>query len=72
MRKLLETEDEAQHSFVTALLTAEGIPFQVFDSHASGLFGHGVALIRRRVMVEDDDHDRARRLLDLALKAGPP
>lgn len=71
MRKLMETQDPAQLSWVVALLTAEGINFEVFDSHVSSLFGSGVPMIPRRVMVAEDDFDRAERLLDTASKAGP-
>ena len=42
MRSLMETQDPAQLSWVVALLTAEDIDFQVFDSHVSSLFGSSV------------------------------
>jgi len=71
MRKLMETQDAAQLSWVVALLTAEDIDFQVFDSHVSSLFGSGVMMIPRRVMVAEADFDRAKRLLDTAIEAGP-
>lgn len=71
MRKLMETQDAAQLSWVVALLTAEGIGFEVFDSHASSLFGSGVTMIPHRVMVAEDDFARAERLLNAASKAGP-
>jgi hypothetical protein len=71
VRKLMETQDPAQLSWVVALLTAEGIEFQVFDGHVSDLFGSGVAMIPRRVMVADADFDRAERLLKTASETGP-
>ena len=71
MRQLMETQDPAQLSWVVALLTAEDIDFQVFDSHASSLFGSGLTMIPSRVMVADADYDRARRLLETASKAAP-
>ena len=71
MRKLMETQDPAQLSWVLALLTAEGIGFEVFDSHVSSLFGSGVPMIPHRVMVAEDDFARAERLLKAASEAGP-
>ena len=71
MRKLMESQDPAQLSWVAALLTAEGIGFEIFDSHVSNLFGSGVMMVPRRVMVGEDDFDRAKRLLDAAIEAGP-
>jgi hypothetical protein len=71
MRKLMETQDPAQLSWVVALLTAEDIDFQVFDSHVSSLFGSSVMMIPRRVMVAEADFARAKRLLDAAIEAGP-
>lgn len=71
MQKLMETRDPAQLSWVVALLTAEGVQFEVFDSHASSLFGSGVAMIPSRVMVADSDFDRAKQLLETASEAGP-
>ncbi len=62
MRELLRTNDLVFLSWVQALLRAEGIVPTVLDSHMSVLEGSTFA-IPRRVMVEDDAHERARRIL---------
>ncbi len=62
MRELLRTNDLVFLSWIQALLRSEGIEASVLDSHMSVLEGSTYA-IPRRVMVEDSEHERARRIL---------
>lgn len=62
MRELLRTNDPVLLSVTDAVLRGEGIQCIVFDTHTSVLEG-SIGAIPRRVMVHDDDHARARRLL---------
>lgn len=62
MRELLRTNDLVKLSWLQALLTDAQIPHLVFDAHASVLEGSALA-IRRRLMVEDVDFARARRIM---------
>ncbi|MFK8253541.1 putative signal transducing protein [Ancylobacter terrae] len=62
MRELMRTNDLVLISAVEALLQAAGIGHYVADSHMSALEG-SIGLLPRRLLVEDDEHVRARRLL---------
>lgn len=62
MVELLRTNDFALLSYVRALLQAEGIAYDDFDGFMNILDGN-IGAIPRRIMVEDDDEDQARRLL---------
>ncbi len=62
MIELLRTNDFALLSYVAALLKAENIAFDDFDGFMNILDGN-VGAIPRRVMVDDDEAARARRLL---------
>lgn len=62
MVELLRTNDIVLLSFVRALLEGEGIKPIGLDEHASVMDG-SIAAIRRRIMVDDKDADRARRVL---------
>ena len=62
MKELLKASDPVLLSWVVATLAAEGIEAVVFDAHTSILQGTTNA-IPRRVMVAEEDHGRARRLL---------
>lgn len=63
MRELLRTNDAVQLARVTAILADEGIETFVFDQHLSSAFAGLVDLVQQRVMVADDDHAQARRIL---------
>lgn len=65
MKELLRTNNPVLLSWLTALLTSEGIEPIVLDAHASVMEGSIIA-IRRRLMVEDGDYQRARRLIEEA------
>ncbi len=63
MKELLRTNELVLLSWIQALLRAERIEPVVFDGHASVAQGSTYA-IPRRVMVDDADYARARRLLE--------
>ena len=63
MIELLRSNDVVLHSYVRALLEAECIQVIDLDQHASVMDG-SVAMVQRRVMVDDEDERRARRLLE--------
>lgn len=65
MREIMRTNDPVLLSAVEALLDAEGIGHVVLDRHMSILEG-SLGVIPRRVLVEDDGANRARRLLSAA------
>jgi len=62
MKELLRTNDLVKLSWLQALLSEAGFDSLVLDSHASVLEGSALA-IPRRLMVLEDDYERARRLL---------
>lgn len=62
MKELLRTNDIVKLSWIRALLADGGIEALVLDQHTSVLEGSAGA-IPRRVMVGDDDVERAKRLL---------
>lgn len=51
------------------MLTAEGIPFLLADAHISSIEG-GIGAFPRRVLVLDEDRQRALLLLEAAAAAG--
>jgi hypothetical protein len=75
MIELLRTNDPVLLSWLTVALSREGIDAVVLDTHTSVLEGSAAA-IPRRVMVADDDLDRAREVLavadEIAKGAGDP
>lgn len=62
MRELLRSTDIVRLSWLTALLADGGIEVVILDNHMSVLDG-SVNAIPRRMMVADDDHMQARRIL---------
>ncbi len=60
MMTLLQTTDAVKVTAVAALLRGAGVRFETFDTAAGSLWR---AIIPIRVMVDDDDHGRASRLL---------
>lgn len=62
MKELLRTNDHVLLSFATALLAEQRIEAVVLDSHTSILEG-SIGAIPRRLMVLDEDHVRAQRVL---------
>jgi hypothetical protein len=62
VRDVLRTNDPVRLSFALALLREAGMAPLVLDEHASVMDGSVVA-IPRRVMVADDDAEKARKIL---------
>ncbi|MFD2237226.1 DUF2007 domain-containing protein [Aureimonas populi] len=62
MLELLRTTDAVLISFVDALLKDADIPHMVADGHMSVLDG-SIGVLPRRVLVEAERLDQARRLL---------
>jgi hypothetical protein len=68
MKDILRTTDPVLLSFAESILAAEGIPALVFDTHTSVLEG-SISAIPRRLMVADEDEDRARAVIDAAVES---
>jgi Putative prokaryotic signal transducing protein len=66
MRAVLKTTDPVILNFATNLLSQEGIESVVFDTHASVMDG-SMGFLPRRLMVLDEDFDRAEELLRAAV-----
>lgn len=71
MKELLRTTDSVLLSWLNALLADAGIVTAVFDTHTSILEG-SIGAIPRRLMVDNDDHIRAQRILTEAGITVPP
>lgn len=63
MKELLRSTDIVHLSFLTALLKDGGIHSAILDNHMSVLEGSGNA-IPRRLVVNIDDHEEAKRILE--------
>ncbi len=63
MRELLRSNEIVFLSWADALLKSEDIEIFVLDGHMSVLEGSAGAILRR-VMVADEDYDRAKRVLE--------
>lgn len=68
MRELLRSNDLVHLSWTRAVLAAEGIETLLLDQYASGIEG-SIGALPRRLMVADDDAERADRILELAVSA---
>ncbi|MCE8006899.1 DUF2007 domain-containing protein [Aestuariivita sp.] len=62
MKELLRTTDPTVMAFASALLEGEDIPCFPLDVNMSILHG-GIAAIPRRMMVREQDYDRALRVM---------
>ena len=62
MRELVRTNDPVLVSAIEALLTAAQIPHVVLDRNMSVLEG-SIGMLPRRILVDDEQVNRARRLL---------
>ena len=62
MRMVLKTLDPVALDFAANVLSQEGIKSVVFDAHSSVMDG-SMGFLPRRLMVLDEDFDRAHRLL---------
>lgn len=70
MKEALRTNDAVLLSWIQALLADAGIDSVILDTHTSIIEG-SIGAIPRRLMVVDDDHAAALRLIEMARKAGP-
>jgi hypothetical protein len=71
MRDVLKTNDPVLLNFAEVVLSDAGIEAVVFDGHMSVMDG-SLGILPRRLMVTDEDFERARRLLADALQHGAP
>jgi hypothetical protein len=62
MREIVRTNDAVLITAIEALLNGAGIQHMVLDQHMSVLDG-SIGMLPRRIVVEDDQVSRARRLL---------
>jgi hypothetical protein len=62
MRVLITTNNAVRLSFLTALLADAGIETFLLDLHASIVEG-SIGAIPRRLMVREEDHELALRIL---------
>ena len=62
MVELFRTNDPVLLSWMQARLAALDVPAQVFDTHASVMDGNVLA-IQRRIMVDEGDLARAKRVV---------
>ncbi len=62
MKELFRSNDPVKLSWLQALLTDAGIDCLLLDNHASVIEG-SIGAIQRRIMVADDDLERAHELL---------
>jgi hypothetical protein len=62
MREIVRTNDAVLITAIEALLKGAGIQHTVLDRHMSVLEG-SLGMLPRRILVEDDQVARARRLL---------
>jgi hypothetical protein len=63
MRAVLKTTDPVVLNYAANVLEQEGIESVTFDTHASVMDGSMGFFMPRRLMVLDEDFDRARKLL---------
>lgn len=63
MRDLIRTNDIVLVGFVEALLRESGIEAHVADAHMSVAEG-SIGIFPRRLLVRDDDYERARRVIE--------
>ncbi len=62
MVELVRTNDLVLISFIETLLKQAGVAFFVADQHMSAAEG-SVGFLPRRIMVDSDEQERARRLM---------
>lgn len=63
MKEVLRTNDPVRLSYAQSLLGDAGIEGIVLDEGMSTLYGGGLPVIKRRLMVLDEDEVKALRLL---------
>ncbi len=68
MKEILRSNDPVLLSWIEALLADSRIEAVLLDLHTSVLEG-SISAIPRRLMVVDEDYERARRLIEIARAA---
>jgi Putative prokaryotic signal transducing protein len=63
MKELIRTNDIVLISWLQATLSGDGIEAVIFDQYASAVEGQ-VGPVQRRVMVLDEDFDRAQWIMN--------
>jgi hypothetical protein len=71
MRMVLKSNNPVVLSYAADILTQAGIESVVFDTHASIMDG-SMAMVPRRLMVLDEEYDRAEALLRAAIPEAMP
>ncbi|HWY63002.1 MAG TPA: DUF2007 domain-containing protein [Rhizomicrobium sp.] len=71
MRMVLKSNNPVVLSYAADVLTQAGIESVVFDTHASIMDG-SMAMVPRRLMVLDEEYDRAEALLRAAVPEAMP
>jgi Putative prokaryotic signal transducing protein len=71
MRMVLKSNNPVVLSYASHVLEESGIAAQVFDTHASIMDG-SMAMLPRRLMVADEDFNRAVSLLRQAVPDAMP
>ena len=71
MRAVLKTTDPVVLNYAANVLEQEGIAAVIFDTHASVMDG-SMGFLPRRLMVLDEDFDRAQKLLRQAVPDAMP
>ena len=71
MKQLVATGDMVLISALKHYLAEQGIAFDVFDGYTGALFPGDLNIASTRVMVDDDDYDRAQKVLDDLQTTGP-
>ncbi len=62
MKELIRTNDPVKMSYITSLLTGEGIDSVIFDAHTSVVEGY-LPIVEQRLMVADEDYTQAHGLI---------
>jgi hypothetical protein len=70
MKDVLRTNDPVEISWAQSVLEEAGVAALLFDGHTSIIEG-SIGAIPRRLMVDDEDYERARGLLERARAALP-
>jgi Putative prokaryotic signal transducing protein len=71
MRMVLKSNNPVVLSYATHVLEESGIEALIFDTHASIMDG-SMAMVPRRLMVADEDFNRAEKLLRAAVPEAMP
>jgi hypothetical protein len=65
MRELIRSNDPVLISFATSVLTDASVQHTVTDTHMNVIDG-SIGAVASRILVNPDQHDQARRLLEEA------